>query len=193
MHVIKQQSVFKSQMTSLEFSYGILWRLSFLDFHPFRTHFPSPWLTYCRSSDFLTWRNMVDLLLHRQSVLDTEKFWHLLWASLTSCNFSFFFHLYTFSYSRVCFLIKLFAGFLPFFFPPNKCPSHWKIEQNVGLHMWQQKGPTTLCPWLEWQHALGRASSSSCFGWKDPRVPTTVQSQRIRKNLILHDDVVCNF
>jgi hypothetical protein len=30
------------------------------------------------------------------------------------------------------------------------------------------KGPTTFCTWLEWQHALGRASSS-CFRWKDPR------------------------
>jgi hypothetical protein len=142
-------------MTSLEFSYGILWRLSFLDFHPFRTHFPSPWLTYCRSSDFLTWRNMVDLLLHRQSVLDTEKFWHLLWASLTSCNFSFFFHLYTFSYSWVCFLIKLFAGFLPFFFPPQQVPFTLKDWTKCWTSHVTTKGshnslPLTgmaACPW----------------------------------------------
>jgi hypothetical protein len=47
------------------------------------------WLTYCR-----------------RLVLDMERFWHLFWGNLTSCNFSFFLLLCTFTYCTTCFFNK---------------------------------------------------------------------------------------
>jgi hypothetical protein len=40
------------------------------------------------SSQFLTWRNMAEIL--RTIIFDMERFWHLVWANLTSCKFSLF-------------------------------------------------------------------------------------------------------
>jgi hypothetical protein len=46
------------------------------------------------------WHGEIQPTYYRQSILDMEKFWHLVWANLTSCNFPLF--LTTFSKSTVC-------------------------------------------------------------------------------------------
>ncbi len=60
------------------------------------------WPTYCR------WL-----------VFDMERFWHLVWANLTSCNFSLFFFLillYIFQIYRV-FVNKVLQGFIIYKWP----------------------------------------------------------------------------
>jgi hypothetical protein len=72
---------------SLILSWAVAIGFKLFNFHPFKTHLPSPESIYCRPSifDIEIWPTY-----NKRSVLDIERFWHLFWTNLMSCNFSIF-------------------------------------------------------------------------------------------------------
>jgi len=76
----------------------------------------SPWLTYCKRSIFDMGK--IQPTYYKLLIFDMDRFWHLVWANLTSCKFSLFvffliplyiFLIYGVSINKVlqCFMIKI--------------------------------------------------------------------------------------
>jgi len=68
--------------TSSILSQAVVVGLTTSQLPPLQDTLPSPWLIYCKP---LIWPTY-----HRRSVMDMERFWHLLWTNLASCHFFIF-------------------------------------------------------------------------------------------------------